>query len=117
MVSSLPDDKVLMAKDRTAVVAALGRVNIGSIASSKTSIGPTGNSKFVSANAIVGTTETPFKPAAEIPVIIPSIITCKRMNGVKRTSNKLSANIIAIILYMIFPILDTSKLSDADTSE
>ena len=74
MLSSLPDDKVPIAKDRTAVVAALGRVNIGSTASSKISIGPTGNSKYASAKAIVGTTATPLKPAAEIPVILPNII-------------------------------------------
>ena len=117
MLSSLPDDIVPIAKDKTAVVAALGRVNIGSIASSKTSTGATGNSKDNSAKEIVGTSATPLKPAVEIPVILPNINTCKSMDGVKLTSNKLSAKTNAMMLYIILPILVTNKLREVDTSE
>ncbi len=60
-----------IAIDNTAVVAALGKVSIGSTAYSKTSTGGTGNANAVSARAIVGTIDKPVKPAAEIPVTIP----------------------------------------------
>ena len=45
--SFLADESVLIASDKTDVVAALGNVKIGSIASSSTRIGATGISKFV----------------------------------------------------------------------
>ena len=61
-----------IAIDSTAVVAALGNVRIGSTASSRTSTGGIGNAKAVKAKPMVGTTETPVKPAADIPVTIPS---------------------------------------------
>ena len=58
--------------DSTAVVAALGNVRIGSTASSRTSTGGIGRAKAVKANPMVGTTEPPVNPAADIPVTIPS---------------------------------------------
>ena len=108
---------VHIAIDKTAVVAALGSVRIGSTASKSTRTGGTGNANAVSANPIVGTTETPVRPAAEIPVTIPSTSTSTSLYGVNVTSNKFNANIMATILYIIFPMLDTNKLNEAATSD
>ena len=70
---------VQIAMDKTAVVAALGNVRIGSTANNKTSTGGTGKANAVSARAIVGTTETPVKPAADTPVTIPKTITSRSL--------------------------------------
>ena len=108
---------VHIAIDNTAVVAALGKVSIGSTANNKTRTGGTGKARAVNARAIVGTTETPVRPAADIPVTMPKTSTSKSLYGVKDTSNKFNAKVIAMILYIIFPILDTNKLNDAATSD
>ena len=76
-----------------------------------------GKAKAVKAKPMVGTTDTPVKPAAEIPVTIPKIRVSRSIDGVNFTSNRLSANIIATILYIIFPMLVTNKLSEAATSD
>ena len=69
----LSEHMVHIAMDNTAVVAALGSVSIGSTANNRTRTGGIGKAKAVKAKPIVGTTDTPVKPAADIPVTIPNI--------------------------------------------
>ena len=75
IISCFSEHIVHIAMDSTAVVAALGSVRIGSTANRSTRTGGTGKASAVSANPIVGTTETPVNPAADIPVTIPRIKT------------------------------------------
>lgn len=79
MSTFLSEQMVHIAIDNTAVVAALGKVSIGSTAKSKTRTGGTGKASAVKARAMVGTTETPVSPAADIPVTIPRTSTSKSL--------------------------------------
>ena len=54
-------------------MADLASVSIGSIAIKRIKIGGNGTAKNASANPIVGSTATPFNPAADMPVKIPKI--------------------------------------------
>ena len=65
-VASLSAEITEIASDSTAVVAALGKVRIGSIASNRTKTGGTGTEDN-QCDMTDGTTATPLRPAAEIP--------------------------------------------------